>query len=442
MDISMREQLENTKQKYRLKTPPFNEKHEEFTNYLLNGNDVLGVFAADFGIPWCYIVPGLVSQKPFPFTTVIISPSPAALIDHSATVSSMGLPSFNISSSNPQLSSYTLEAFYTTVNVPKYLFVSTEKLATKKWKSAIFKSSQEIHLVVVLDAHCVSPGSENHKEEFREIGEIRNLTKAPFCAIAEVCDKKVQIDIEKYLSFETGYKIVRNTPPRSSVYLHFEEGKLRLEKFDWLVYYIANSTSSQPKVLVFTNTVNECYRIFQHLNTSLRKLNVRGRKVEMFHTFTGQQTKSFIIANFNQKVTPLRCLVATSTLGSDAHLLNVGLIIHWGFPNSVSQYWQVLGHCERKENIRGFAIMYTTPSQLVDVQLQRDVCHRKAILALLQLNNEDVHAFANRQSCEARNCSKCQCDLCKCCSFCRKLCICPGQVQLLTILGDNSAYDV
>ena len=70
------------------------------------------------------------------------------------------------------------------------------------------------------------------------------------------------------------------------------------------------------------------------------------RRVEMFHTNTGQDSRERIKEQFIKPDGYIEVLICTGAFGMGVNIPNVDMVIHWGLPSSL-QYWQEVGRCAR-----------------------------------------------------------------------------------------------
>ena len=64
------------------------------------------------------------------------------------------------------------------------------------------------------------------------------------------------------------------------------------------------------------------------------------RLVDMFHAASCETDKERILHDFPQKNSPIRILIATIAFGLGIDIPDIRLVINWGMPSNMLQYWQ------------------------------------------------------------------------------------------------------
>ena len=73
----------------------------------------------------------------------------------------------------------------------------------------------------------------------------------------------------------------------------------------------ATSTSTIPKTIIFSQTKNDVYKVFQFLSAS----SPHKYAIGMYHASQSEETKAFIQSTFRSSLTALRYLSATIAFG-------------------------------------------------------------------------------------------------------------------------------
>ena len=170
--------------------------------------------------------------------------------------------------------------------------------------------------------------------------------------------------------------------------------------------------------------------------------HVKNLIIEMFHQSTHDDSKERILTDFCKEESTLRCLVATVALGMGVQIPDVNLVIQYGCPTSVINYWQEVGRCAR-DGSRGYAVMLYTKRTLslkntsgeMKSVVRSDTCLRKGILNNFAHDTDVASTLGTAQICPECDESRCTCPCCLCCSICRERCPCLHRKETNSIAG-------
>ena len=148
----------------------------------------------------------------------------------------------------------------------------------------------------------------------------------------------------------------------------------------------------------------------------------------MFHSSLEDSTKEAILNKFKsgQK---LKCLVSTIAFGMGINIPDIRVIVNWGAPSSLLQYWQQVGRCSR-DGKPGLAVCYAFPRSLVSAGdevkdlVSTQTCKRSQVLGHFIL---DGSSSVEDQKVSCSGCEGplyCRWDMCVCCSSCKAQCKC------------------
>ena len=60
----------------------------------------------------------------------------------------------------------------------------------------------------------------------------------------------------------------------------------------------------------------------------------------MFHGGTADEDKQRIMEEFRKPESKCRVLVATVAFGLGLDIQDIDIVVHWGLPSSIMEYWQ------------------------------------------------------------------------------------------------------
>ena len=132
--------------------------------------------------------------------------------------------------------------------------------------------------------------------------------------------------------------------------------------------------------------------------------------VDMYHSGTDSENQDRITRRATDPSSGLRCIVATVAFGLGVNMTDVDLVINWGPPKDLLQYWQEVGRAGR-DGRRSSSIEYNYPRSVVrgrtepaminfisDVS-QKGRCLRKLILKTFELPGLNVDSLPINERC-------------------------------------------
>ena len=213
-----------------------------------------------------------------------------------------------------------------------------------------------------------------------------------------------------------------------------------------------------PKCLIYVNSISMCERIYIWLHTELKTKAydgetefVENRIVEMFHAQTDEPSKNRIMKEFTAETGKVRVLIATVAVGMGIDIPDITVVISWGLPTSLLQFWQEAGRCGRN----GSCALCVCFAYMRSIGVPCDICrksgkrickcaervyfrkitkisecqrvHCLSKFSLTRATDVSLDALQNRNSCDKTCVLKCKCDFCSCCFNCMLKCECTAR---------------
>ena len=60
----------------------------------------------------------------------------------------------------------------------------------------------------------------------------------------------------------------------------------------------------------------------------------------MYHAGTNEEDKTRISTTFRMASSVIRVLIATVAFGMGVDIPDIRIVVHWGLPDNIMQYWQ------------------------------------------------------------------------------------------------------
>lgn len=213
----------------------------------------------------------------------------------------------------------------------RIVFVAPERLEDVSAMQAIL--SQDVSLIVVDEAHCISQWGHDFRPHYRRIVEfIRRCSDARVLALTATATPRVARDIGSQLGRECAVK--RMPSYRSNLKLHVIGVNGDVEKCSAIAHLVRRLRGTG---VVYVGTHEECEKVSGFLNSI-------GIRAEYYHgglrEFRHQVQDGFMRNEW--KVT-----VATCALGMGIDKPDIRFIIHYRFPSDIETYYQEIGRAGR-----------------------------------------------------------------------------------------------
>lgn len=194
--------------------------------------------------------------------------------------------------------------------------------------------------------------------------------------------------------------------------------------------------------MIFAQSIGQIADIYQFIKGTLginayvdEMVCLENRLISMYHGQISEDLQKFTLQDFPKIGCNLRVLVCTIAFGMGVEIPDIKQVIHWGKSKSILSHWQEVGRCGR-DGSRCRAVWYpkSTAGDDKDVfeLIKRDesCCVREVILKAFCIDGVKFPTFvtsADRLPCSSK-CVSCECELCLCCSHCRKRCGCSSSM--------------
>lgn len=143
------------------------------------------------------------------------------------------------------------------------------------------------------------------------------------------------------------------------------EHGLRGKEFPALISYL----NSGRKSAVHCRTIDDVFRVYSYLWTSLPPGLDRLRRIQMYHSLRSSEDNEEIIRLLEEDP---RCQVVISTVAFANGLTIKSLLdsLSLGFPETVDQLWQEKGRVGRNPDTAARGVVFFQPSVLAEAKKQ------------------------------------------------------------------------
>ncbi len=303
----------------------FRPGQKEIIETILAGRDTLGVLPTGGGKSICYQLSALVS----PGLTVVISPLISLMKDQVDTLTQLGIPAAYL---NSTISDQEFQEIMRQLRQGqlKLLYVAPERLDSASFTS--FISQQEISLVAIDEAHCVSQWGFDFRPSYRNINQfINQLPKRPVVAsFTATATELVQKDIVKQLDLNNP-EVFINSFDRPNIKFTVLEPSNRKNTLLQLVNH-------EEAMIIYASTRKQVDKLHEELQR-------QGYKASKYHAGMAQEERKQAQNDFINDQTNL--VIATNAFGMGIDKTDVRKVIHYNLPKDLESYYQEAGRAGR-----------------------------------------------------------------------------------------------
>ena len=305
----------------------FREGQEPLIDAILAGRDVFGVMPTGGGKSLCYQLPALLLEG----LTLVVSPLISLMKDQVAALKEAGIPAAFLNSSltaaqqREVLRRAELGAY-------KLIYVTPERLLTDSFLE--FAAGQQISLLAVDEAHCVSQWGQDFRPNYLDIPAfVRRLPQRPvLAAFTATATSQVGEDIVRLLELREPLRIVTGFDRPN---LYFDVRRER-DKLAWLKGYLRDHRDKSGIVYCATRKTVE---------QVCKKLRAADFAATRYHAGLDDVERRENQDDFSyDRVT---IMVATNAFGMGIDKSNVSFVIHYNMPKNIESYYQEAGRAGR-----------------------------------------------------------------------------------------------
>jgi ATP-dependent DNA helicase RecQ len=345
----------------------FRPLQEDIINAVLEGNDVLALLPTGGGKSICFQVPAMAKDG----ICLVVSPLIALMRDQVENLKQKGIPALAIYSGMS-----FLEIRKTLQNAAygnyKFLYVSPERLETRSFLE--FLPSMHINLIAVDEAHCISQWGYDFRPPYVRIAGLReHLPKVPVLALTASATPIVQSDICEKLAFGETHKRFRQSFERPN-----------------LSYSVFNVPSRQNKILEILKRVPGTAIIYcksrKHTKEIADLLRLNQISADFYHAGLKNEERTAKQESWIKNRT--RVMVCTNAFGMGIDKPDVRVVMHYGVPDCLENYYQEAGRAGR-DGRRAYAVLLYDDKELEgmeelsEIRFPGDEEIRKVYIALM-----------------------------------------------------------
>ena len=309
----------------------FKGLQKEVISSIFEGKNTFVIMPTGGGKSLCYQLPALIKEG----TTVVISPLIALMknqIDHIRSLSNINGIAHVL---NSTLTKDEQEKVKDDVNkgITKLLYLAPESFSKKS--NIEFLKSNNIPLLAIDEAHCISEWGHDFRPEYRNLRSLADKIgkNIPIVALTATATPKVQSDILKNLNISDA-KIFKASFNRSNLFyeVRYKNDTVNSD----LIKFIKNNNNKSG--IIYCLSRKKVEEI-----TNLLQLN--DIKALPYHAGLDSKTRSNNQDSFLKE--DVDVIVATIAFGMGIDKPNIRFVIHYDIPKSLEGYYQETGRAGR-----------------------------------------------------------------------------------------------
>jgi ATP-dependent DNA helicase RecQ len=306
--------------------PEFRGLQADAVAQLVRGGDALVLMPTGGGKSVCYQVPALVRHG----VAVVVSPLIALMDDQVAALRQLGVSAGALHSEvEPDDASRTSRAL--TDGTLDLLYVSPERLMMPGTLERLWR--QEIALIAVDEAHCVSNWGHEFRPEYRALRRLRqDFPGVPRIALTATADPRTRADILDALDMADA-AVFAASFHRDNLHI---AAKPKASEMQQLTAFLRPRAGQAG--IVYCGSRNKTERVTQSLRTA-------GQPAIAFHAGLSPMEKRVALQRFRSGEPVV--IVATIAFGMGIDRPDVRFVVHLDMPDSPESYYQQIGRAGR-----------------------------------------------------------------------------------------------
>lgn len=307
----------------------FRPKQYEIINKILKKEDVCAILPTGYGKSLTYLIPAIYTRK----TAFVVSPL-ISLMDDQLIVYNKQLKKFGLKcccfNSKIQNKKELLEEII--ANKYSVVYVTPESLPKLKETILLIEEKNGISLFAIDEAHCISQFGHDFRPSYRELSYLKNiLPHIPILAVTATATLPVSKDIIHVLGLKIN-KAITTSFNRTNLYIEVnKKSKIQNDIIPLLKKY------NVPTIIYCVSRKET-----EIISKSLKSLGFKSR---FYHAKMDDKKKLNVHNNF--LIDKIQIVVATLAFGMGINKPNVGLVIHYGCPKNLENYYQEIGRAGR-----------------------------------------------------------------------------------------------
>ena len=307
----------------------FKPTQKKIISWITKKESCLVIMPTGWGKSLCYQVPTLIQKEGL---TLVVSPLIALMNNQ---VDQLKQKQISAAALHSALSKEEKKKILNNISINKYrlLYVTPERFQKEDFMRII--NQQNISLMAIDEAHCISQWGHDFRPDYSRLGEIRKTLGEPATiALTATASLKTQQDILKNLRLPLNTKIFKQSIYRPNLYFGVQPIVGTENKIPALKQLIKKH---QPAIIYFS-----LIHTLEKTAQQIRNFNIPFVK---YHSQIPPKVRYQNQSAFLKGEVPL--IMATPAFGLGIDKKNIRLIVHFEIPPSIESYYQEAGRAGR-----------------------------------------------------------------------------------------------
>ena len=317
--------------------PAFRGQQEAAVNQVVAGGDALVLMPTGGGKSVCYQVPALVRHG----TAIIVSPLIALMDDQVAAMRQLGVNAGALHSEvEPDEGNRVSRALND--GTLDMLYVSPERLLMSGTLERLWR--QEIALIAIDEAHCVSAWGHEFRPEYRGLTRLkRDFPGVPRIALTATADPRTRADILSALDMADA-AVFASSFHRENLHIAAQP---KVAETGQLAAFLKRRAGAAG--IVYCGSRAKTERVAQSLRAA-------GLPAIPFHAGLSALEKRVALTRFRSGEPII--MVATIAFGMGIDRPDVRYVVHLDMPDSPESYYQQIGRAGRDGDRADTLLLY------------------------------------------------------------------------------------
>jgi ATP-dependent DNA helicase RecQ len=316
------------------------DKQKELIFDYLKGNDVIGLLPTGYGKSLCYLLPPLITNK----VIFIISPLISLMEDQKEKLIEMNIEVATLHGNNINKDR---EIFNIIDGKIKIVYMSPEYLVQGngiELATTLFEKNN-LGFLAIDESHCISAWGHDFRNVYLKINKFRkHFPNIPIMAVTATATSKVVDDIINNLNLRMPKIIIANFD-RPNIYLKCTGVEdINIECINEFI-----NKYEEHKIIIYTNTRESTIELSTEINEKYGNIS------SYYHAGMSKTFRNKIQNKFNNN--NINIIVSTVAFGMGIDQ-TVRCVIIFGEPNSIEEYYQMIGRAGRDGDAAESIVLY------------------------------------------------------------------------------------
>jgi ATP-dependent DNA helicase RecQ len=350
------------------------DKQIEAIQSCIDNIDTVVLLPTGYGKSMCYLIPPLVTKK----VMIVISPLISLMEDQKTKLNQMKIPVATLHGNNINRDTEIqkiLDGKILIVYCSPEFFVNDDMRIIKD-----FIKADKLHYLAVDECHCVSQWGHDFRDSYLKLKLFRlEFPNIPIMALTATATKDVVVDIIATLLNNSKNKIITTNFDRPNLYLKCVE--ILDTNLDTIYDKIAPFLEKYKdnKLIIYINNRKGCEDLSDLLST-------KSYKSQAYHAGLSKQSREAIQTLFS---TDLNIIISTVAFGMGIDL-TIRCVLIIGAPNSVEDYYQMIGRAGRDGYLAETILFFNYKSIMIKKKMNQNKANKSeedAIIVKTKDNN-------------------------------------------------------